>query len=447
MTITNEEYKNRRRKLSEIVGKDSIVIVPSAKEVFRNGDSDYLFRQNSNFYYLTGFNEPDAVAVLASERPEGEYVLFNRVRDIKAEIWNGKRAGQAGAVSDYGADQAFPYEDLDAKMPELLKNYRKVYFPIGMNPEFDQRILSWIKELRHRIPSRRAVPTEFIDIRPSLYAMRLIKSPAEINLMRYVAKASAGAHRKAMQACRPGLWEYQIQAVLLKEFSWHHCFPPAYNCIVAGGENACVLHYNENNAELKNGDMLLIDAAGEYQNYAADITRTFPVNGRFTHEQRAIYELVLLAQKNTIAMVKPGVSAPALQANAIRILSEGLLSLGLLKGTLEEVIKNRTYTQFYMHNVGHWLGLDTHDAGSYRLGQEENCLLEPGMVFTIEPGIYIQPHENIEKKWWNIGVRIEDNILVTETGNEILSIDAPKEITEIEALMAESFKEKTNANL
>lgn len=434
--ITQQEYADRRNRVKKALGQDGIMIIPSAHETLRNADTEYLFRQKSDFYYITGYKEPGALAIIAPHRKEGEYILFNRVRDRDAEVWTGRRVGQAGAVAEYGVDQAFSYEEINAKLPEILQGYQKIYYPMGENFSFDQQVLTWINQMRS---AKRINPIALINSQDILHEMRLRKSAAEIDLMRHAGQVSAKAHVRAMTVCRPGMWEYQIQAELLYEFARHDCYPMPYNAIVGSGPNSCILHYNDNNAQLKDGDMLLIDAAGEYQCYAADVTRTFPVNGKFSSEQRAIYEIVLAAQKSTITKVKTGISCPELLDHSVKIISQGLLDLGLLKGSLNEVIEKKTYREFYMHNIGHWLGLDTHDVGTYRIGQEARHL-EPGMVFTVEPGIYIRPSDKVDEKWWNIGVRIEDDVLVTEQEPEVLTQDAPKEITEIENLMANRQK-------
>lgn len=432
--MNQNEFAARRQKLMKQIGEQGIAIIPAAHVKLRNGDSDYLFRQNSDFYYLTGFNEPDAIAVLLPKRKQGEYILFNRPKDALAETWTGIRVGQEKAKTEYGADEAFPLAALDEKMPDLLKNRHAVYFPIGTDPLFDQQIMNWANKLNAQLRSGITAPTEFISLGNLVHEMRLHKSPVEINLMKKVAEISALAHCRAMAACQPGMMEYQLEAEILYVLTQHDCFPPAYNCIVGGGANACVLHYVENKSQLKSGDLVLVDAAGEYQNYAADITRTYPINGVFSAEQRAIYELVLQTQKAVIKLIKPGLQWNDLQDLAIRMITEGLLRLKILKGTLEKALSDKLFLQFYMHNIGHWLGLDVHDPSPYKVNNKWR-VLEPGMVFTVEPGIYISTPKNVDKKWWNIGVRIEDDILVTEKGAEILTHHVPKEIAEIEAMM------------
>lgn len=422
--ITSQEYAQRRKRVLEAIGKDGIAILMAAPECFRTGHVEYLYRQNSDFYYLSGFKEPEAILVLAPAYKEGEYLLFNRERDEKSEIWTGRRAGQQSARDHYGASNAFSIQCVDKKLPEILSQYQQVYYPFGQE-KLAGRIAQWTKE---------NPPAELIDLNKILHEMRLKKSAAEMELMRTAAYISANAQRRAMKTCRLGMMEYELEAELLYEFARHQAYPPAYNNIVAGGGNACVLHYVDNNAQLNANELVLVDAGGEYQYYASDITRTFPISGRFTPEQRAIYEIVLRAQKAVIEQIKPGVSFDQLQQTTVQLLTQGLLQLGLLSGDLETLLKEQAYKKFYMHNVSHWLGLDAHDVGAYRMNERWR-ILEPNMVLTVEPGIYIQPDEKIAKKWWNIGVRIEDDIAVTAEGHEILSKDAPKEIDEIENLM------------
>ncbi|QLH42573.1 MAG: Xaa-Pro aminopeptidase [Coxiellaceae bacterium] len=413
---------------------NSMALVMAAPESRRNGDVDYLYRQNSDFYYLTGFPEPEAVALLMPGRPEGEYVLFNRERNLEAEIWNGIRAGQEGACSEYGANQAFNINTLDAKLPTFLTQYERIYYPIGQNRQFDQRVFGWINQLRAKVRAGVGAPSEVIDVSRLLHEMRLVKTPAEVAVMRKAAEISAQAHVHSMQTCVAGMREYEIAAQLLYDFYRQGCEAPAYSPIVGSGPNACVLHYVSNNRQIQDGDLVLIDAAGEYQNYAADITRTFPANGRFTAEQRAIYEVVLAAQMAVIAQIKPGVLWDSLQQTAVQVLTEGMVDVGLLQGRVDSLIAQQTYRQFYMHNVGHWLGMDVHDVGAYRLKNAWRPL-EVGMAFTVEPGIYIRPSPEVDRKWWHIGVRIEDDVVVTGSGCDVLSKDVPKQVSEIEALM------------
>ena len=427
--------QKRRDELMRSMGT-GVAIIPTAPMRNRNRDIHFPFRPDSDFYYLTHFPEPEAVAVLVPERAHGEYILFCREKNPEKEIWEGRRAGQEGACEIYGADDSFPIDDIDEILPGLLENRDKVFYSMGRHPEFDARLMEWVNEVRAKSRAGVSAPGEFVDLDHILHEMRLHKRLEEIRLMKRAAKVSAQAHRRAMQACRNGLMEYEIEAELLYEFKKGGADFPAYPPIVGGGANSCILHYTENKAELKNGDLLLIDAAAEIDGYAADITRTFPVNGKFTGEQKTIYEIVLAAQLAAIDQVRPGKHWNEPHDAAVRILVAGLIDLGLLKGDIDELVKNENYKQFYMHRTGHWLGMDVHDVGDYKVDGAWR-LLEPGMVLTVEPGLYIAAgNKDIPERWWNIGIRIEDDVLVTGEGNEVLSRDAPKTIPEIEALMA-----------
>jgi Xaa-Pro aminopeptidase len=429
-------FSKRRQRVFDQLPAKSIVLLFSGSEVRKSGDQDYLFQPDTDFYYLTGFAEPDAMAALIVNEDAHEYLLFNRPRNMEMEIWNGRRAGQEGACKIYGANRAFTIEELDKLLPELLLGKNKIYYPVGRYAELDERVINHVVKLRNKIRSGIPSPQELINIESILHPMRRVKDNYEIELLRKAGEISAQAHVEAMQACKPGMLEYEIEAKLIYEFRRKGCKWPAYNPIVGGGENACILHYNENNMELQDGDLLLVDAGGEYQGYAADITRTYPVNGKFSQEQRLIYDLVLEAQLAVLELVKPGTAYISLQETAIRVITTGLVKLGIMQGDVDELIQTQAYKTFYMHNIGHWLGLDTHDAGSYR-EQDEWVKLEPGNVLTVEPGIYISAGTpNIAKKWWNIGVRIEDNVLVTQSGCDILTKTAPKTVSEIETLMA-----------
>lgn len=434
--IKMTEYAKRRKDLMRKVGPTGIVMIPSAKEVLRNGDSHYPFRQNSDFYYLTGFNEPEAVLILLPKRTEGEYLLFNRVRDRDREIWDGPRAGQEGACQDYLADQAFPISELAEKLPELLAGRETIHYPFGMHAAFDKLLLQCVNKLRAKIRGGTQSPIAFADVATSLHEMRLFKSPAEIALMQKAVDITASAHIRAMKACKPNMNEYELEAELMYEFQRQGARFPAYNSIVGAGRHTCILHYVQNNHTIHDGDLVLIDAGAEYQNYAADITRTFPANGRFSKEQRDIYELVLAAQLAAIKVAKPGALWTAMQDAIVKIITQGLVDLGLLKGSVDELIEKQAYFPFYMHRSGHWLGLEVHDAGRYRIDNKWRRL-QPGMVLTVEPGIYISADiPGVPKRWHNIGVRIEDNVLITENGCEVLSHHIPKQVAEIEALMA-----------
>lgn len=432
--ITQKEFQARRKKLAEQLPENSVALIPAAHELLRNGDSHYRFRQDSNFYYLTGFNEPDALLVVANGK-QFQSILFNRPRNLAEEQWTGKRLGQDGAVKELHMDQAFPISTIEQELPRLLAGKSALYYALGRNEQLERQIVHCLNDLKALMRRGVKAPEALCDLEPILGEMRLFKSEAEIDLLRQAARISVDAHKRAMQLCQNMEYEYQLEAELTYEFSRRGCRSVAYDPIVGGGENACILHYTENNQPLRHGDLVLIDAGGEYDNYAADITRTFPVNGQFSPYQKCIYELVLKAQKAGIAAIKPGLAWNNIQQIMIHILTQGLCELGILNGSVDELIVKEAYKPFYMHNSGHWLGLDVHDAGSYRVNGEWR-LLESGMVLTVEPGLYISSGmDGIDKRWWGIGVRIEDNILVTETGNEVLTSALPVQINDIEALM------------
>ncbi|KTC86859.1 Xaa-Pro aminopeptidase [Legionella brunensis] len=432
--ITKQEYQSRRRQLASKLPQGAIAVIPAAQEVLRNGDAHYRFRQDSDFYYLTGFNEPDALLVIVAGDKDESY-LFNRPRNPSQEQWTGKRLGQEQACNVLGVSGAYSIEELDAQLPEMLKGKTLIYYAIGRYPFYEKRILQALQTIKGQIRRGIKAPEGLYDLESILSEQRLFKSEAEIALMRKAAEISVAAHERAMKFCRQAENEYELEAELLHQFVQGGCRSVAYESIVGSGVNTCILHYTDNNQALRDGDLILIDAGGEYQNYAADITRTFPVNGYFSQEQRAIYELVLKAQKAGIATIKPGVAWNEIQQVIVRILTEGLCELGLLVGDVNTLIEKEAYKPFYMHNSGHWLGLDVHDAGRYKINGEWR-LLEPGMVLTVEPGLYITPEiGGVDKRWWNIGVRIEDDILVTKEGHENLTGALPVEIAEIEALM------------
>lgn len=432
--MQTQEFTRRRRELMRMMGKGAIAIVPAAHEKIRNRDSHYPFRQDSDFHYLTGFPEPDAVAVLVPGREAAEYILFCRDRDLQQETWNGRRAGPEGATRDYAADDAFPISDIDDILPGLLENRERVFYTMGASPDFDKRVIGWVNELRAQ--SRRGVlpPQEFVSLEHLLHDMRLYKSRVEVAAMRAAAEVSVKAHRRAISVCRPGMNEAELEAEFLHEFR-RHGGTAAYNPIVGGGENGCILHYNENNQPLKDGDLVLIDCACELDCYASDITRTFPVNGRFTAEQRAVYEVVLKAQYAAIDKVRAGNHWNAPHEEAVKVITAGLVKLGLLKGPVAKLIKDEAYKAFYMHRTGHWLGLDVHDVGDYKVGEEWREL-EAGMVLTVEPGIYIAPGaKGAPKRFQGIGIRIEDDVLVTKGDPEVLTGALVKEPDEIESCM------------
>lgn len=429
------EFANRRKRLMQMMGAGAIAILPAAPVRLRNRDAEYPYRADSDFYYLTGFPEPEAVAVLIPGRKQGEYILFCRERDLQQETWHGRRAGTEGATAQHGAADAFPISDIAEILPGLLEKCERVYYTMGLYPDFDLRVMEWVNQIRNKSRAGAHAPHEFVALDHVLHEMRLFKSRAEIEAMRRAAQISAAGHRRAMQACRPGMMEYQIEAELRYEFTRSGSVAPAYNPIVGGGANACILHYTENNVPLNDGDLLLVDAGAEFDCYAGDITRTYPVNGRFSPAQRALYEVVLAAQLAALEKVRPGNHWNDPHAAAVRVLTQGLIKLGLLKGRLTTLIKDEAYRRFYMHRTGHWLGMDVHDVGDYKIGDEWR-VLEPGMVLTVEPGLYIPAgSKGVAKKWWNIGIRIEDDVRVTRSGHDVLSKDAPKTVVEIETLM------------
>jgi Xaa-Pro aminopeptidase len=430
-----QEFSKRRRQLMRLMGRDAIAIVPAAPVRMRNSDVDYAFRQDSDFHYLTGFGEPESVAVLMPGRPAGEYVLFVRDRDPAREIWDGKRAGPAGAVADFAADDAFPISDIDEILPGMLEQRERVYYTMGLNQEFDQRVVGWVNELRAQARAGRHPPQEFVALDHVLHDMRLFKSRAEIGLMRRAGQIGAGAHIRAMKFCQPGKNEFEVMAELVHEFGRFGA-DTSYHPIVGGGANSCVLHYRDNNARLNDGDLLLIDAGCEYQFYASDITRTLPVNGRYSPEQRAVYEVVLSAQRAAFAKVKPGNHWNEPHDAAVRAVTQGLVRIGLLKGPVPALIRDEAYKRFFMHRTGHWLGIDVHDVGDYKVGDQWR-VFEPGMTLTVEPGVYIAAGtKGVSKRFWNIGVRIEDDVAVTRDGCEVLTAGVPTDPDAIEALMA-----------
>ena len=433
--MKHSEFQKRRKKLMDMLGDDSIAILPGAPEKTRNRDVQFRYRPDSDFYYLTGFAEPEAVMALIPGRGHGEFILFCRERNPEQEIWHGARAGLEGACNDYGADDAYPITDLDDILPGLLENRGRIYYTMGNDAVFDQRVLGWVNQVRGKARSGIHAPEEFVSMNHILHDMRLYKSRYEISILRKAASISANAHIRAMKSCRPGMTEYQIEAELIHEFMRRGALSTAYPSIVGSGVNSCFLHYIDNTRELEDGDILLIDAGAEYECYASDVTRTFPVNGRFNSPQRSVYELVLAAQHAAIDAVRPGNHWAQPHDAAVEVLTEGLVALGILKGKPRTLIREKAYSQYFMHKTGHWLGMDVHDVGEYKVGEEWR-MLEPGMVMTVEPGLYFPPQKGLAEKWWNIGVRIEDDVLVTKAGHEVMSREAPKSVTEIEALMS-----------
>lgn len=434
--INQSEFAERRQRLAEQLPVNSVVIVPSAKLQHRNSDVESPFRQDSDFYYLSGFDEPDALIVITKSEVVVTYILFCQPRDRQMEIWNGYRAGPEGVVVDFLADKAFSIEEVDQRLPELLDGMQSIYFCMGTIYQTEVRVETWLKAMRKKRRQGVTVPSRLIELSSVLHEMRLVKSAQEIEVMRTAGEISAQAHVRAMQTCRPGLMEFQLEADIIHHFMQHGCRLPAYSSIVGGGKNGCVLHYVSNNTVLREGDLVLIDAGCECDYYAGDITRTFPINGRFSDPQRALYELVLKAQLACLAEVKPGIPWEHTQDISVRVITTGLVALGILKGDPQELIDCGAYKEFYMHRLGHWLGMDVHDVGDYKVDGKWR-LLQAGMVMTVEPGIYIAPdNESVDECWRGIGIRIEDDVLITPDGCEVLTASAPKTVEQIEALMA-----------
>lgn len=436
MKLDATEYPLRRQRLMEMMTPNSLAIIPAAPSTVRNRDVEHPYRQDSDFYYLTGFDEEQAVLVLIPEREHGQYVLFCQEKNPEMEIWTGRRVGPEAAPTILGVDDAFPIADIDEILPGLLEGKDRVYANLGVSPDFDQRLMSWVNHIKTQVRNGATPPREFSALDHLLHEMRLIKSDAEIAVMQSAADISAEAHCRAMQTVQPGQFEYQLEAELMHTFMANGSRWPAYPSIVGAGENACILHYTRNDDEIQDGDLILIDAGCELDYYASDITRTFPANGRFNPEQAALYQLVLDAQLAAIQQVKAGNHWQQPHDAAVRVLVEGLVKLGLLQGEVDDCIEEATYRRFYMHKTGHWLGMDVHDVGEYRVDGEFR-LLEPGMVMTVEPGLYVAPDdETVEPRWRGIGIRIEDDVVVREGGCDILTQGVPKAIDEIEALMA-----------
>jgi Xaa-Pro aminopeptidase len=433
--IEQTEYAARRKRLFAQMKPNSVAVIIAAPEYIRNGDAHFSYRQNSDFYYLTGFSEPDAIAVFIKEKSSSEYILFNRPHDLSKEQWTGFRIGQEDAVKQLKADQAYCIDELEDHFPDLLNNKECLYYAFGRYPSFDRKVNGWINQIRANPRSGINAPDEIINLEKFIHEMRLVKSSAEIEVIKKAAKISAQAQLGAMKSCKPGKHEYDLEAILLYEFKKNGASGASFNPIVGSGRDACILHYESNDKKLQDGDLVLVDAGCEYQNYAGDITRTYPVNGKFTEEQKLIYELVLAAQLKAIEEIKPGNSWRKSQEVATKTITEGLCDLGILKGNVDELIEQEAHKSFYMHNIGHWLGVDVHDVGIYKVSGKWRTL-KPGMVLTIEPGIYILPGmKNVAEKWWGIGVRIEDDILVTEDGCQILTSAVPKAVVEIEKIM------------
>lgn len=430
-------FKRRRDAFMQAI-ETGVALIPSAPVAHRTADQDYDYRQDSDFYYLTGFNEPSSFLLLAPAHPEHQVILFVQPRDKEKEIWNGRRSGTEGALRDYGVDAAYLISEIDEIVPRYLDNQDTLYFRLGCAAEWDERVIGWMKAYRSKTRNGIKGPTTISDPAEILHEMRLIKSEDEIKLMRRSAEIAAEAHCEAMKATRPGIFEYELQAILDYTFRRRGAAGPSYSSIVGGGVNACILHYVENNAPLQDGDMVLIDAGADLGYYASDITRTFPVSGRFNPAQKALYEVVLEAQTEAIALVRPGICFQDLHHKTVEVLTKGLVRLGFLKGEVDALIAAEAYKPFFMHKTSHWLGLDVHDVGRYKVDGEWRRL-EPGMVLTIEPGLYVTAEsEGVPREYWNIGIRIEDDVLVTAEGHEVLTAGVPKDVAAIEALMQRS---------
>jgi Xaa-Pro aminopeptidase len=440
MGIEQQEYRQRQQEImSKISG--GTAIFRSAPMATMHNDVEYTYRQDSSFYYLTGFNEPEAVAVFAPHHEEHRYILFVQPKDPEKETWTGYRCGVEAAKEIYGADEAYPIEELNEKLPQYLINAGRIYYHLGHDEKFNNVVISHWQRLMRGYQKQGKAPLALEDTRPLIFPMRLVKSPAEIAMMRQATKISAMAHNRAREFARPGIYEYQVQAEIEHVFRKEGGIGIAYPSIVASGENACILHYIENERQIQDNELLLIDAGCSYGYYNGDITRTFPVSGKFTPEQKALYEIVLEAQLKAIAEVQPGKPYNEFHDMAVCVIVQGLLDLGLLKGDLEEIIKEEKYKPFYMHRTGHWLGLDVHDVGTYKHNEETWQNLTPGHIVTVEPGIYISPYikpaegqPEIPENWKGIGIRIEDDLLVTADGHEILTADVPKLVEDLERI-------------
>jgi Xaa-Pro aminopeptidase len=434
--ISKKEYANRRKDLMSMMADNSIAVIAAAPEKVRSKDTLYPYKQSTNFSYLSGFSEPCAVMLLIPNRQQGECVLFCRDKDPLRETWDGLRLGPIEAKQALALDDAFPIDDIDDILPGLLEGKSHIYYSAGKDKAFDKQLIQWVDEVTLDKESDSEPCCEQVDLDHLLAELRLIKSAAEIKLMRKAADISAEAHCRAMRFCQPGQYEYQLQAEIEHQFMMSGATGPAYTSIVGGGKNACILHYIENQSALKSGDLVLIDAGCEYQNYAADITRTFPVNGKFSTAQAAIYDVVLAAQTAAINCISPGVTYDQANKATIEVITQGLVELGILSGDVEQLITEGAYREFYMHSVSHWLGMDVHDVGDYKINNQWR-VYEAGMLLTIEPGIYIAAdNQNVDKKWRGIAVRIEDDILVTKAGREVLTDGVPKQRDQIESLMA-----------
>ncbi len=429
------DYKARRESLFQKMHDNSLAVISSATMQYRNGDAEHLFRQDSYFSYLTGFEEGFAIAAFLKINQVNHYIIFCQDKEPDKERWSGYRVGVQGAQSELGADHAYSIVEASIKLPQLFKGVQTLYYLVGSHPAFEGKLFSWIQSLRQMQRQGITPPERYFDLRVLLDEFRVVKDQAELELMRKAADITMDGHRRAMQTAKPGLYEYHLEAELQYAFCQGGSRSAAYNSIVASGSNACVLHYVKNNCELKDRDLVLIDAGAEYQNYAADVTRTFPINGQFTAEQQAIYELVLASQLKAIETIKPGAAWDVMQKTIVEVLVTGLVDLGILQGEVSSLIEQEAYKPFYMHNSGHWLGLDVHDTGHYKIKNKWRPLKE-NMVLTVEPGIYIDhDNESVPEKWRGIGVRIEDDVVVTESGVEVLTEALPKTVSDIVQFM------------
>lgn len=433
--MKQQEFDRRRQALLAQMQPGSAALIFAAPEAVRSADTEYPYRQNSDFWYLTGFNEPEAVLVLIkSHDTHNHSVLFNRVRDLSAEIWFGRRLGQEAAPAKLGVDRALPFSEINQQLHQLLNGLDAIYHAQGEYAWADAIVHEALEKLRKGVRQNLKAPTAIIDWRPLVHEMRLFKSVAELEVMRRAGEISALAHTRAMEKCRPGMFEFQLEGEILHEFNRHGARFPSYNTIVGGGENGCILHYTENEAPLRDGDLVLIDAGCEFNGYAGDITRTFPVNGKFTPAQREVYDIVLASLETALTLYRPGTSIQEVTCAVVRVMITGLARLGILKGDIEQLIIDNAHRPFFMHGLSHWLGLDVHDVGNY--GADRSRPLAPGMVLTVEPGLYIAPDADVPAQYRGIGIRIEDDIVITETGNENLTASVVKKADDIEALMA-----------
>ena len=431
----------RPTRLTEFLEKmdpSSVAVFASAHEIRRNQDTDFEFRQDTDFYYLTRLNEPDCVAVLSPSHPEHKYVLFVRPRKREEEIWTGLRTGVEGAIRQYGADAAYDIAQINEILPKYLQNAHKLYYRFGQDQSFDLKIINTIKHIRERIRTGAYAPSTITDPATIVHEMRLRKNEEDLTSLRRATAISAEGHVAAMKHCKPGMFEYELEAIVEYIFRKKGATGVGYPSIVGSGFNTTILHYNTNNDQIKDGDMVLIDAGAEYNVFSGDITRSFPANGKFTKAQQAVYEVVLNANQSVIQMVKPGVSFMKLHEHCVDVVTQGLIDIGLLSGSLKDNVEKKAYEKFFMHRTGHWLGMDVHDVGRYKMDDDWRTL-EPGMVFTVEPGVYIAAGaDNVPAEFFNIGVRIEDDVVVTETGAEVMTTGVPKLPKEVEATMKES---------